>query len=156
MIWMCFIVSAGAQPISQQMGGIETEFTIISGDVDLNRTKQLLIRRAIGHSYIKNMIDGGAGWGYGYASLHLEFVSREAIQVQHFDEPGKKRAYYLVECFNRQGEIIAQIEMDTAAVREFSNRQLPPLLSYSIDLQAIPVVILDQTSVINIERHVIE
>lgn len=155
MLGLILIIAASmdglAQPLTERLGGVTTAFTITTTDLELNSTEQVLIRRARGYHGIRTVCDGGAGYGYGFESVHLEFHSIYSIKTQVRRDIGRRK-YYELTFLDQQNEVLAKIDLRPDAVRRFSSRQVPPLYTYSIDLEGMPLILLDRVATIHIDR----
>lgn len=152
LMTLLFATTAGsAQPLTERLGGITTAFTITSSDIVLNDTEQILIRRARGYHGTRTVYEGGAGYGYGFNSMHLEFHSVYSIRTQVRKEDGRRK-FYEATFLDSDNEVLAKIAMSPDAVRRFSSKQVPPLFTYSIDLEGVPLILLDRVATIHIDR----
>lgn len=72
------VATLGAQtPLGERLGGATTQFTIITDSlVILNDREQLLIKPGV-RDYERDI---NGAYGYGYESVHLEFVADQPIE----------------------------------------------------------------------------
>ena len=136
------------QTISEQIGGVITKFVIKSDALLLNSDKQILIEKGI-KNFSYSSCDG-FGYGYGYQGLHLEFVSNEEIQLQYRKKKGLfgKRNFYYLFLKDGSGDIYKEIFLGNSNVQRISSDQLS--YAYSINLDDIPLILLDDLVEINI------
>jgi hypothetical protein len=136
-----------AQSISESLGGIKTKFEIFSDTIDLKVTDQIVILAAERRSYIN--ADDQAGWGYGYQSVHFEFITKK--KLMEIPTVGKNKNKYKLT-FSDQDNVI----LESILIPEYSvDMRINPNISnssvfYSIDLIDTPVLILDKTKKIDI------
>ena len=155
LLLQCIVFSVNAQSITEALGGIKTNFQIVSDNVDLKVTDQFIIQRA-NKKYKKGWAgEGGYGYGYGYQSFHLEFVAHESYVTKEIDH--KDRDYNkLVLTFYDTNDVIL-------GTRSWGRSDVDILFHlpgeskhyfYSIDLIDVPMVLLSETAKIDIIRKV--
>lgn len=153
--------SLHAQSVSEQLGGVKTHFQLYSLTTKLDVSEQILILRAEAkHKMETDILSGefyATGWGYGYRSYHLEFVTQEELNAQRL--PGKfgKSRYTRLRLtfFDTNKNILASftIPYDRVDRQSYSSAKGGPFF-YSIDLINIPLVLLDQTAAIGMVKMV--
>ena len=148
-----FVLDLYAQNLTESLGGIHTKFQIYSDTVDLKVAGQTIILRAEKYSS-KYISDGvGAGWGYGYQSYHLEFVSREYLTIQEFYHSRARRINDILELtfYNSNDTVLASLSSDISIIDLYKNSRVENCqYFYSIDLIEIPISLLDKTAKINL------
>lgn len=151
-----FVVNAlEAQNLKESLGGIKTNFKIVSDTVDLRVSDQIIILRAEKKSSENSSF--GTGWGYGYQSFHLEFIAKKEIKVETFKfKPGRDNESKLeLTFYNSENSILASLSVPFDQVDALSNPTTSDrLFFYSIDLINIPVVLLEKTYKINMIKKV--
>ncbi len=141
-----------AQSILEQAGGVITNFILSSDSIVLPIEKQVLIRRAVSEHYFDRNLDGGmGGFGYGYQSLHLEFISTRPLVLHK--RLGEKKELYLFKFFDDNQQLIAQIEFQPEQIKLHKYPAASPKYVYSINLKDIPIILLDQTKEINMAKY---
>jgi hypothetical protein len=136
-----------SQSISESLGGIKTKFEVFSDTIDLEVSDQIVILAAERRSYIS----GGdqAGWGYGYQSIHFEFITKKRL-VEITTVRINKNNYKLT--FSDQDNVILHTTIIPGYLADM--RFNPDIGNsrafYSIDLIDTPVLILDKTKRIDI------
>ncbi len=151
-----FVVNIlGAQDLKESLGGIKTNFKIVSDTVDLCVSDQIIILRAEKKHY--GDASSGYGWGYGYQSFHLEFMAKKEIKVETFKfKPSRDNESKLeLTFYNSENGILASTSVPFDQVDALSNPTTSDrLFFYSIDLIDIPVVLLEKTSKIDMIKKV--
>ena len=135
-----------AQSLSESLGGTKTNFRIYSGPTELITSDQIIILRAEKDTYS----DLYAGWGYGYRSFHLEFISNKNI-VELQSDVKSERYKMKLTFYDSDNKILTMVTLPSHYLNEYSNSSSEDaLFIYSLDLIDIPVVILDKTKKIDI------
>lgn len=158
-----FLTSNGllAQTLSEKLGGIATDFIIVSGNDTLDIDKQLIIKRAKykaekDHSFHETYEGGyggyGYGLGYGYQSLHLEFTSKVKINRTDIYNGNRNSTWYCTfHCYDKDGKQILEMFIPAGRLKQgFSNKSASSFI-YSLNLVGIPIVVLDNTATIHLE-----
>ena len=150
------IVSAlHAQSLSEQLGGVKTHFQLYSLTTQLNATDQLLILRAETKHNVSETY--GTGWGIGYRSYHLEFITQEELNAQRLPNNfGKSRSPRLkLTFYDTNKNILASFMIPLDRVdRQYNPSVVGGPLFYSIDLINIPIVLLDKAVAIDLVKMV--
>ena len=137
-----------AQSISESLGGIKTNFEIFSVKRDLEVTDQVLVLAAERRTYISPT---DAGWGYGYQSVHFEFITR--IELIEILGENKNKNKYRLTFIDHENVILLAINLPDYSVKRYLNPDITKgQVFYSIDFIDIPVLVLDKTKTINIYK----
>ena len=136
-----------SQSLLEQLGGIHSNFIITSDSISMEAEEQILIQRAVSDGDTEHIGDGTLKYGYGYRSLHLEFLSNKTIQFNSLF--GRKRKFCQLKLYSDQ-TLLALVNLKAKDVRMISNQADPPIYSYSINLKSIPIVSLDKTLTIDL------
>jgi hypothetical protein len=134
-----------AQNIRESLGGIKTNFQIFSDTIDLKVSDLTIILRAEKKTFEDAAF--GTGWGYGYQSYHLEFITKENIKVKNYPfRTGRDNGNKLELIFYDSDNKLASISIPFDYVDIFNNSSIinSPFF-YSIDLIDVPIVLLDKT-----------
>ncbi len=147
------VLSLCAQDLKQSLGGIKTNFQFYSNTLNLEATDQIIIQRAERNTYSDSSF--GTGWGYGYQSIHLEFITGKQLVEENFDFKAGRNNKDKIEMsfYDSNNNLLATCTNDFTMVDLFHN-SLPkdsPFF-YSIDLIDIPIVLLDKTAKINLVK----
>ncbi|MEL6923680.1 MAG: hypothetical protein AAFO94_06495 [Bacteroidota bacterium] len=142
--------SASAQTIAEKLGGTYTNFLITSADsVLINDSQQLLIRRA---QYSFDTYSEGIG-GYGYMPFTLEIITDRAVVR---DTPQRRNhRKYLVRFFDANEKLLHNHLLEWQQVRIVWQENNRRLYAYLLNLETIPISLLDQTvriDILNIYR----
>lgn len=146
---------SNAQTLGESLGGVKTNFQIFSDTADLKITNQMIIKRAEkkASKYLSN--ESAYGYGFGYQSFHLEFVTRESYVLEKVDQ---NRAYtdkIELTFYDSNDIALATHTLNFSIVDLSYNIQSDEIqFFYSIDLIGIPIVLLDQTAKINFVKKV--
>lgn len=144
-----FIYQVNSQSISEKFGGTRTNFEVFSDTIDLKVTDQIVVLAAERKSYIS--ADGYAGWGYGYQSIHFEFITQ--TYLLEFPTSGKKKNTYKLTFSDQDNVVLHTIFIPEYSVVKCSNPNISnSRIFYSIDLINTPILILDKTKRIEIEK----
>ena len=146
-----------AQNLKEALGGVKTNFQIFSDTIDLKVSNQIIILKAEKKHDQYADTYSGYGWGYGYQSFHLEFITKKNIKVDTFRfQKGRANEIKLELVFYDSNNTIlasASIPFDQVDVFNNSSKADSPFF-YSIDLIDIPIVLLDKTSKIGMIKKV--
>ena len=144
-----FTYNIVAQSISESLGGVHTNFQIFSDSVDLNVSDQIIILRAEKGTYS----GPNAGFGYGYRSYHLEFITYKPL-FSNYSKYNDSRILKLIFYDEKNRELATRIRPIADLMQVYNEAYNPALMDfpifYSIDLISIPIVLLDKTRKINI------
>ena len=145
-------LSAQGLPISQQLGGVVTQYRITSGPHLLNDGQQLLIKRS-------NYLTGSDRAG-GYSEFHLEFatdllpigmIMRNAANEQRMVLTKPTRTYMLT-FYDSQERVCHRTFIGRSRISVSSPRdEEGATFFFSIDLRNIPILLLDQTARIDLQ-----
>lgn len=144
-----------AQNLKESLGGVQTNFKIVSDTVDLNVSDQIIILKA----EKKHQTDAvfSYAWGYGYQSFHLEFITKESLKVETFKyKAGRDNESKLeLTFYDPDNNLIASASIPFDDVDVYNNPSTVGNASfYSIDLIDIPLVLLDKTAKIDLTKKV--
>lgn len=147
---MC--TSLQAQTIREHTNALTTSITITNEDEIINTGDPILIQRSEGHfnsEYSQDInrtweTSTSYGYGYGYTSWHLEFVGTKDIRTTE-----KK---YRLSLINGADQIIGIIRIDRKEIDIISGLVKPPFF-YSVDLKAVPMLLLEQTARLDINPY---
>lgn len=147
----------GAQNLKESLGGIKTNFLIYSDTVDLKVSDQMIILRAERKSASDSNF--GTGWGYGYQSFHLEFITKKNIIIESYKfRTGRDNEMKLELIFyDSNNSVLATSSIPYYDIDLCNNSSIidSPFF-YSIDLIDIPIVLLDKTVKIGMIKKVAE
>jgi hypothetical protein len=145
----------GAQNLKDALGGIKTNFQIYSDTVDLKVSDQIIILRA--EKNYNSDSNFGTGWGYGYQSFHLEFITKKNIKIENYKyKSGRDNENKLELIFyDSNNSVLATSSFPYNYVDLYNNPSIidSPFF-YSIDLIDIPIVLLDKTAKIGMIKKV--
>jgi len=142
-----------AQNLNESLGGVKTNFKIVSDTVDLKVSDQIIILKAEQKHYGSPTF--GYGWGYGYQSFHLEFIAKKDIRIETFKfRTGRDNESKLELIFyNSENNILASTSVPFESVDLLSNPStVDNSFFYSIDLIDIPIVLLEKTYKIGLTK----
>lgn len=144
-----------AQSLKESLGGVKTSFHIFSDAIDLEASNQIIIIKAEKkHDQYADSFSG-YGWGYGYQSFHLEFITNKDLTVKTYKrERGFSRENKLdLTFYDAENNVIASttVPFDYVDLLRDTQKEGGPYF-YSIDLIDIPVVLLDKTSKIDMVK----
>jgi hypothetical protein len=158
LLIIVFIFSAnilGAQNLKESLGGAKTNFQIYSDTVDLKVSDQIIILRAEKQTYSDS--NYGTGWGYGYQSFHLEFITKKNIKVENYKfRNGRDNETKLeLTFYDMNNGVLATTSFPYDYVDLYNNSSITDSpFFYSIDLIDIPIVLLDKTAKIGMIKKV--
>lgn len=150
IIIQLIVLNLYSQSLTESLGGINTNFQFYSDTVKLEVADQSIILRAESLRDTHISSNGGAGWGYGYQSYHLEFITKDELSVKTF--PHKR--------FRNNNDRLKLIFYDSnnnslaSYLLFFDSNCLynDDLYFYSMDLIEIPLILLDRTVKIELLR----
>ena len=143
-----------SQSLLEQLGGIRTNFTIVSDSLWLDTDEQFLIERAVKEENIEAIDDGMQSNTETFKSYHLEFIVPKGIVTQR--KIGKNREFFKLELLGEEDELLAMLELEPAHVKFTPNWESTTYSAYSVNLQEIPLVILHRTLKVNLVKQVIK
>lgn len=144
ILFISFFVSneqLHAQNLIEQLGGVRTNFKFHCGMVDLEVKSQCIIKRAesgYGYTSLSDHV-----YGYGYESFHLEFETTVESDLN------KTWEYGIITFYDANDNILSTKSLWSRVLRSGKNPWF-----YSVRLIDIPILILDNTSRIEIEVEV--
>jgi hypothetical protein len=141
-----------AQNLSQKLGSIKTDFKFYSDTIDLNVSNQFIIKNA-GAFFSYNATSGSSyGFGAGYESYHLEFVTNKILKCEYFKRYTNS-AHYEIDFFDSTNIKLSTISFTGDEIVIFTNSDVmgSPIF-YSIDLYNVPISLLDRTLKMNIKE----
>lgn len=142
--------SLNAQDISAALGSIETNFQFYSDTIDLEVTSQFIIKNAGTFHYSRASESYAYGYGGGYESYHLEFVTRKSLST--FKIKGARHKFELA-FVDSSNIILTNVTFNSDQVSYFGNPEYKGTPKfYSFDLVDIPVSVLDRTKTIYVSR----
>ncbi|OAV45142.1 hypothetical protein [Lewinella sp. 4G2] len=134
-----------AQPLSQQLGGIKTDFTIYFQSQQVEVLDQVVIKRGLSNYQYETdgILEHAYGFGYGLQTYRLEVMSPVDFEI----EERRRKSHYRLVFFGEDGTKLLS--------RYLSRSHLFVLKGdvnfYSINLEDIPMLLLDNTASIDIE-----
>lgn len=154
-MYLLVINTAGAQNLKESLGGIKANFQIYSDSVNLEVSDEIIVLKAARKFYADCQC--GTGWGYGYQSYHLEFITKKQLTT--------KNAKYLIgrdnadkielKFYDAGNTLLASPTFPFTIIDLYNNAAVKnSLFFFSIDLIDIPVVLLNKTSKIDLIRRV--
>ena len=158
-----FLVSNGllAQTLSEKLGGVATDFVIISGEDTLDIDKQIIIKRAkykakkdynTYETYEGGYGGYGYGFGYGYQSFHLEFTSKQQVGKTNVFNGNRTPTWYCTfHYYDKNGKQTLEMFVPGSMLKQGFNEQSVTSYIYSLNLVNVPILVLDNTSTIHIE-----
>ncbi len=152
-VFILFCGLLNAQTISSALGCVKTNFQFYSDTTNLEVTSQFIIKNAgIFKKSVSDGLDYGYGYGGGYESYHLEFITNKELST----EVNRKVNYnYEINFTDSNNIILATTTFDNDKVSHFSNRYFKDTPKfYSFDLINIPISVLDRTRKIYITKIV--
>ena len=149
------LFNISAQNMEDVLGGVKTHFQLYCDTTNLNPTNQIIIQRA------ERKSDGdasfGLAWGYGYQSLHLEFVSDKNLAEKKFKfRAGRDNNDKLELTFYDSDNVVLATRLIDFSLVDLLYNSLSDksLFFYSIDLIDIPIVLLNKTVKMNLTKNI--
>lgn len=146
---MVTVETANAQSLIEKLGGVRTEFVIRSISTDVPVLSQAIVKRGMHRSNYSTGLEQAYGYAYGLQTYYLEFSTNSKIHERYVNKKGR-RTYYEIKLFDNLGKLILVKNIGNHMVKVSSNGD--DLRTYSVNLKEIPMVLLDQTKKIEIER----
>jgi len=133
------------QSLTEQLGGIRTDFTIYFQSEKVDVVDQLIIHRGLSkYNYEEEPImEYGYGYGYGLQTLRLEVMTRASLAT----DVRKRRYYYRIVLFDKDGSQLSSLNISQSDLTVIEG----DINAYSINLQHIPMILLDHASSVDIE-----
>lgn len=151
---MIISVNTHTQTLIDKIGGVRTDFTITTDSLDMQVQSQAIVKRGVSdfEADWSGYWDGayGIGYGYGLQTYHLEFsTDLKLIEKFKYREGSKEiHYYYLVTLTDKNDNTLLVIELNLNSIKSVSNGEY--LTTYSLDLNEIPMILLDKTEKIDI------
>lgn len=137
-----------AQTLSEKLGAVPTNFRFVSGETDLKVVHQFIIRNAGAYHRRELVSDGAYGYGAGYESFRLEFMTRKKMKQE---SERRKVHHYRIGFYDAHGNLLWSYNFPERKVSVGRNLQIDDSPAfYSIDLIDIPVSLLDFNKKIDI------
>lgn len=152
-VFSLLIMNGYGQSFSQQLGAIPTQFEFTTSDTPLDITQQQIVKRAgrVHH------LGTESGYGSGYETFRLEIqlpIDIPLMRAKLFDG----NSGYQFTFFSESGERMGFVRLSSSEVNRIrDNRFIDSKVNfYSFDLINVPLLILDQTIRIDIERFIFD
>jgi hypothetical protein len=152
-VFSLLIMNGYCQSFSQQLGAIPTQFEFTTSELPLDIIQQQIVKRAgrIHHSSAQ------ASYAAGYETFRLEIQLQSDIPLMRaklFDG----NSGYQFTFFSESGERLGFVRLSSSEVNRIrDNRFIDSKVNfYSFDLINVPLLILDKTSRIDIERFIFD
>lgn len=149
------LFNGSAQNLENALGGVNTNFQLFSDTTNLNPTNQLIIKRAEKNS--SSDASFGTGWGYGYQSFHIEFISDKNLTEKTFKyRAGRDNEDKLELTFYGSNHVVLATCLVHYSVVDLLSHSSADSSRYfySIDLVDIHIVLLNETIKINLIKRV--
>lgn len=144
------IPSLYSQSLIENLGGVKTDFQFTTDSVEIPIIEQAILRRGVSKYNSGIVSDGGYGYGYGLQTFHLEFITEAKITERYRSGKRSNRKHYEIKLWDENDSLLLHIGIQLSELRKVSNGK--NLYTYSINLNRIPIVLLDKTQKINIDK----
>lgn len=134
-----------SQTLTEKIGGIKTNFEIVSDTSKLTIIDQTIFKRGL--SDFK--ADYNGGYGYGLQTYRLEFITNDKFNTIGRYENSK--FIYKLKLIGADNSILLQTNLNRNRIIKFSNGE--DLSTISVNLQSLPLIVLDKTERIKIEKY---
>ena len=138
-----------SQSLTERLGGIKTNFTIFIESVEMNIVDQVIIKRGLSDSHSSTNYEYGYAYGYGLQTFRLEFIAKVTPLEREKLKNRKKLDYYEMRFLDEGGKVLMSTKLYLSGIIQSSNGE--DLITYSINLQNWPLIILDRTKTIRME-----
>jgi len=162
-IFLCFclffsIQLSSAQSLTEQLGGVKTNFIFTTSLGEMEVLSQAIIKRGYyeydnKYNYdIWTDAEGYSAYGLGMESFWLEFTTTKALkEVYHKKKwSDEKMTYFKLKLIDKDGKNLLIVKLHPKFEKIASNEA--DLTTYSFNLYSIPIIVLDETHTIEIER----
>lgn len=138
------------QTLSEQLGGVKTEFVILSASDTMEVLDQQIIKRGLsdwgnGVSYSS---EKASAYGYGLETFRFEFSSKDTLRK--VTSSRKKRQRYFLQAYDENGSLLMCDYLKRGDVWFRSNGS--GISIYSVNLQGVPLVSLNKTKYLRFTR----
>jgi len=139
-----------SQSLTEKIGGIKTNFVIVSDTNRLKINDQAFFKRGLSKfsTEYSNYQEGGYGYGYGLQTYRLEFITTDEFNTIRGND--NKKIWYKLSLIGTDNTTLLQAYLDRTKILKYSNGS--DLRTISINFQDIPLIVLDNTQVIKIEK----
>jgi hypothetical protein len=148
LVFILLSFTIQAQPLSEKLGAVKTDFSFYSGEVDLEVSHQFIVKSAGAYHYTGTTFDAGYGYGAGYEVFRLEFMTRKKLTQE---SERKKNHHYRIGFYDAEDNLLTSYNYPAKKVsvaRNLLNDDGP--VFYSIDLLNIPLSLFDFSRKIDI------
>lgn len=150
IVLVAFIPDLYSQSLIEDLGGVKTNFIITTDSVEMTILEQAIIKRGVRNYKARIFDDGGYGYGYGLQTFHLELITKAEFVEKYRREKRSYQKYYTIKLFDKKDTLLLNKEIELSELKKFSNGD--DLFIYSLDLRRIPIILLDKTTTINIDK----
>jgi hypothetical protein len=138
-------ITSFSQQITEKLGGVSTNFKILSDSAELNIIDQGIFQRGYKNTEKYSNVDYGYSYGYGMQTYRLEFITKGVIAKPTKDQ---KKCRYAIIFLDVSGRSVLETTIGLNEITAFSTDD--NLSVYSVNLYEIPLIILEKTRTINI------
>lgn len=145
-----FAINAQSQSLFEKLGGVETNFTIVSNSNDLSILSQGVIKRNITetdnfHSGLSTLKAG-----YSYEVHYLEFITTsDIVELYKLQQP-TGRTFYELNLYDDADNLLYTYTLGSKWAHIITSEA--GLKTYSFDLNRTPMILLNKTKKISIEK----
>lgn len=139
-----------AQSLIERLGGVKTDFQFTTDSLEMPIIDQVIIKRGVSDYNYNDVGDSGYGYGYGLQTLHLEFITKSAIIERQRSDKRERNSLYEIKLMDKKGALLLIRKLKLRELLKVSNGD--DLFTYSINLKKIPMVLLNKTKTINIDK----
>ncbi|MEM6697480.1 MAG: hypothetical protein AAF806_22495 [Bacteroidota bacterium] len=155
LIFMFLWSIAAHGQLIEQVGGVKTDFVISNEENILNVSTQAILKRGLTEQGLDwdAFVDGAYGYAYGLGVevFRLEFMTDSNLK----EAKGKKNAVrkYELRFYTKTNELLLMLSMPDRYILNYSN--LKSNFVYSINLQYVPFIVLEETHRIDIQQVIV-
>ncbi|TRX66165.1 hypothetical protein [Carboxylicivirga sp. M1479] len=139
-----------SQSLLEKVGAIKTNYIFTSANIQLPVQSQLMVKRGHSRYNYYSGVEDGYGYGYGMETWWLELISTSGISEKKVKVKGRPKNYYQFNLYDAQGQALLVTRLELNDVKHVSNGST--LISYSINLNNVPVILLDKAHEIRIDK----
>lgn len=157
ILFLTIVHSAAAQSLVEELGGVKTNFRIISDTTELPIQSQAIVWRGVKKvdkkqtewvdSDYASAHSSAYGYGYGLRALHLEFMTSSGISKVSRNE-SNDGIYFELKLFDKEQQLLFKSRMSRERMKLSSNKS--DLKTFSLNLMDVPLILLEETDAVSI------
>ena len=147
-----FSLTTSAQNLSltEQLDGAETQYEMVWEANELNIIDQGIYKRGLSRWRTDGGLATKYGWGYGYGleTFRLEFMTNDQVETIDVGDKRARKNTYEITLFDSDNTPLLKKGISQRDIVKYTNGG--DLITVSVNLQTLPLIVLNKTRSINI------